>query len=205
MQLIEPQRGQNILQSLNWRASWSHWLFSFISFLADAPIFLLPIFLIIVYIIWIKKNNIKYKQLALYTLFAVIIAFIINIILQKFFIKVRPETVLQSSHNLLLNHLPTMSFPSDHAAVSMAFAFAVLFFTGLFLPASKIQGIFYKLALIFIIASIIMSIARVAVGVHWPTDILAGWIIGIVAAYIARYFPKRLINFLIKIEQKITN
>jgi membrane-associated phospholipid phosphatase len=50
-----------------------------------------------------------------------------------------------------------------------------------------------------------MSIARVAVGVHWPMDILAGWVIGIIAAYLARYIPERLINFVIKIQQKIIN
>lgn len=95
MNLFEPQRGVTLIQSLNTWASSSHGIFSAVSFLADAPILLLPVFLLIVYGIGIKKKDIQDKLYALYVLAASILGVVINLVLQLFLIKARPETVLQ--------------------------------------------------------------------------------------------------------------
>ncbi|MEI7478467.1 MAG: phosphatase PAP2 family protein [bacterium] len=57
---------------------------------------------------------------------------------------------------------------------------------------------------IFVVTSVLMSVARVAVGVHWPTDILAGWVAGIVAYYLANAVPQNPITCLTHCEEKIT-
>lgn len=59
----------------------------------------------------------------------------------------------------------TYSFPSSHAVTSMA---AAVFF-GL---------LFRRLLPILLSASILVSYSRVYLGVHYPFDILAGWVLG---------------------------
>jgi len=59
----------------------------------------------------------------------------------------------------------TLSFPSGHATTSMAVA---IFF-----------GLLYRRWLwLLIVLSVLISYSRVYLGLHYPSDILAGWIIG---------------------------
>ncbi len=59
----------------------------------------------------------------------------------------------------------TLSFPSGHATSSMAVAILL--------------GLLYRRWLWVLIAySILLSYSRIYIGVHYPLDILAGWIIG---------------------------
>ncbi len=203
MQLVEPQWGVNLLQQLNTWASSSQWTFHTVAFFADATILLFPIFLLVLYINGMYKNNPHTKIYALRIFFSAAIAAIINILLQVFIQKSRPETVLEWAQRLLLNHLPTMSFPSDHAAVSMAFSMSIILWATIYIQKNNTKKLAY-IWMFFIVASIIMWIARVAVWVHRPTDIIAGWFVWIVASYIGIYnIPKQLINFLITIETTI--
>ncbi len=59
----------------------------------------------------------------------------------------------------------SLSFPSGHATNTMAAA--ILF------------GAFYRRALIpALVLSVAVSYSRIYIGIHYPADILAGWIIG---------------------------
>jgi membrane-associated phospholipid phosphatase len=49
---------------------------------------------------------------------------VVNIIIQALTDKSRPEEYILNKENLILSHLPTDPFPSDHAAVSAAIAMA---------------------------------------------------------------------------------
>ena len=57
------------------------------------------------------------------------------------------------------------TFPSDHAALSLLMAFVSLYF---------VEGAAVVPAL-FLLGAILVAIARVYVGVHYPRDILGGW------------------------------
>lgn len=61
------------------------------------------------------------------------------------------------------------SFPSGHALVFMALAIIIY-------HHNRIWGS------VFIGMTMIMSVARIVVGIHWPLDILCGWIIGVIIA-----------------------
>lgn len=131
---------------------------------ADAPIFILPIFLLSFWIIHNKKWETSKKENMLFIVYSVIMAISINLILQKIVHIERPETFLHNAWHFLLNHIPDASFPSDHAAVSSSFL------TALFLLG-------YKKSAYFILPFfVIMLLSRVIAWVHWPLDII-GWII----------------------------
>ena len=202
MNIIEPQWGVTLLQNMNNWASGSIDIFHVVSFFADAIVFLFPIFLLVAYIVWIIKKNQKIKIYSLRIFSAAAIAALINIIIQFFLHKPRPETVLEWTQRLILKHLPTMSFPSDHAAVSMAFAVAILVWVAMY---KKLQWrkIFYIIGIFFLIAWVVMSVCRVAVGIHWPTDILAWWWVGIIAWFTAYSFSEKILDFIVGIEERI--
>lgn len=68
------------------------------------------------------------------------------------------------------------SFPSGHAITSMFF-FGML----IWLIRRNVKNIRYAniLTVLFIVPMILIGISRVYLGVHYPTDVLAGWCLGI--------------------------
>jgi membrane-associated phospholipid phosphatase len=95
-----------------------------------------------------------------------------------------------------------MSFPSDHAAVSMAFAYAVMYFACVVIiaPQRHMKKLF-AWGLFVRIGGMVMSIARIAVGVHRPTDIFAGWLVGIGAVALVSYMPSSWFTPLIHFQE----
>ncbi len=158
--------------------------------MSDAPIFFLPIFLLWAWIFYSYKikNNEKKSDL-LNILYWIILAIIINLIIQNIVKIDRPESVVKA----ILEHIPDASFPSDHAAVSFAFL------TWLFLSWYK------KIWYIFSIFIIIMNFSRVAWWIHWFFDIIVWafvWILSTI--FIFKYLKNTKIiinlnNFIIKI------
>lgn len=65
------------------------------------------------------------------------------------------------------------SFPSDHAALFFALATAFWFI-------SRRASL-----LLFLHAAVIISLPRIYLGLHWPSDILGGAVVGIITAIVA--------------------
>lgn len=70
------------------------------------------------------------------------------------------------------------SFPSGHAAFFFAFSAAVYFYNK-------------KAGVLLFAASFLISLSRVFVGVHWPSDILAGALVGIFCAWLIKKLWRR--------------
>ncbi|MEN9587635.1 MAG: hypothetical protein RIT15_1210 [Pseudomonadota bacterium] len=86
----------------------------------------------------------------------------------------RPAAVLPADQFHLIGYkLETISFPSGHSLTS--FACAVILIVGL-----KLRG--WKAAGVLLLATL-MTLSRIAVGAHWPVDILAGGMMGGVFGY----------------------
>ncbi len=66
--------------------------------------------------------------------------------------------------NLLGIPLSQKSFPSDHAAISFAMALAIIFYNK-------------KLGWFLLVSAILVSFGRIFVGVHYPLDVLGGFVI----------------------------
>ena len=162
---------QKILHYLNEMVkNWGFWNKLFAEYL----IYLMPLALL-----WLWFYDIKTKKVALRAFVSIILAWpVLAYITGQLVHRVRPFEL--GGIRELLFHRPTYSFPSDHAAAFFAFA-ASLYFSG-----EK------KLGIIFFGVAIIMSVFRVATGLHWPSDIVAGLVIGVVAAYLVDLFDKPL-------------
>jgi membrane-associated phospholipid phosphatase len=177
MTLFEPQRWQSLIHTLNTITFNSPVLVKLIPILADVFVFTYPVLLLIWYITGIVKQKQSIKSDALTVFSWAAYAAIINIILQSFLHKDRPIFSWDNSIHLILQDLPTASFPSDHAAVSM-----VIWLVVALIAYQHKSKLIKSLALALIFSSVLMSVSRVAVWVHWPTDIIAGWGVAIIVA-----------------------
>ena len=149
------------------QAKFFDWL---IIFLADGLAYIL-VFIALIYLVFIKSRILQWR-LFLSVLLAVILSRgVITELFRFFYFRARPFIAL--SFAPLIDKLSSAAFPSGHAAFFFALS-GVLFFE------NKSLGIW------FFAASILMGIARVAAGVHWPTDIIAGFLIGVLSAIISR-------------------
>lgn len=84
-------------------------------------------------------------------------------------------------------------FPSGHAALFFALAAAIYFYPNRE-PAASNGASNKKWGLLFFVAAILMGLSRVVAGVHYPSDILAGAVVGILSAYAVFYLFKRYEN-----------
>lgn len=66
------------------------------------------------------------------------------------------------------------SFPSGHATTAFALAFVIGFLADRWFP----------FALLFALA---IGVSRVAIGAHYPSDVVAGAVVGTLVAYLVRY------------------
>lgn len=120
------------------------------------------------------KNKIKEISFILFSSF---FAWVIATILKYFIFSPRPFLYFENVRPLFL-HGGFDSFPSGHATFFSALAIS------LFLRHKRI-------GIIYIFVTLIVSLARVASGVHFPIDILAGWILGTLIALIFNLIFKK--------------
>jgi undecaprenyl-diphosphatase len=67
------------------------------------------------------------------------------------------------------------SFPSGHSTVSSATYLLLAIIVARFEPTIGIKRTVFILASVLIVA---IGISRVYLGVHWPSDVLGGWVLG---------------------------
>lgn len=132
--------------------------------------FFLPIGLII-FVLMLKNKNIKGILLLILSTLG---SYGLNFILKNIFLRIRPL-------NYFLIEQGGYSFPSGHAMVSLTF-----YTTMTYLLTNKIEKREVKAILWFInfIIIFLIGFSRIYLGVHWPTDVLMGFAIGLVFTYI---------------------
>ena len=106
---------------------------------------------------------------------ALLLNFIINdLVIKNIIRRVRPFYTI-SGLEILINPPKSFSFPSGHTSSFFACA------TVLFNSSKKYGGI-------FMIMSFIMGFSRMYVGVHYPSDVFVGMIVGIISGIMTIYF-----------------
>ncbi|MEW5908015.1 MAG: phosphatase PAP2 family protein [Patescibacteria group bacterium] len=171
-----------ILFLLNNLAGKSYCFDSLVIFFAKYLQYFLIFFFIVLLIFWKYKHNDKIR-IILVTAGSIIISRLAITELVRFFYY-RPRPFF--SHNvyqLFFKNSGTFSssFPSGHSAFFFAMSAAIYFYNK-------------KWGAVFFIASILMNISRVIAGIHYPSDILWGMIIGIASAYSVFILSKHFSN-----------
>ncbi|ODT72476.1 MAG: hypothetical protein ABS75_03155 [Pelagibacterium sp. SCN 63-23] len=83
------------------------------------------------------------------------------------------ETSGAFSFQHVVNDWTFQSFPSGHSATAVALAFVIGF-------------VWPRLFPIFFAIGVVVAISRVPVGMHYPTDVFAGIVVGMLGAYLVR-------------------
>jgi undecaprenyl-diphosphatase len=92
--------------------------------------------------------------------------------------RARPFVADPHGVHLFAAHAPDPGFPSDHATAAFAIAVAILL-------RKRGWGIFA------LVAATVLAVGRVALGVHYPSDVLAGAALGAAAALVLWWAPLR--------------
>ncbi len=94
-----------------------------------------------------------------------------------YFIYNHARPFVELSITTLVHHAPTASFPSGHAVFSFFLAFSLFLYNKKWGWAATIMAI-------------LIAWGRVAVGIHWPADVIGGALIaGLVFWGMIKWFP----------------
>ncbi|PJC16386.1 MAG: hypothetical protein CO065_10390 [Comamonadaceae bacterium CG_4_9_14_0_8_um_filter_57_21] len=107
-------------------------------------------------------------QAALFLSWVLLSGLAFSITLKHWIERPRPQWVPQ------LDDVITMGFPSGHALNSTLFYLTV---ATMFAPLLRRQGTRWALYTMAICLSLATGVSRIALGVHYPTDVIAGWVI----------------------------
>lgn len=111
----------------------------------------------------------KQARAALFVTGAIVSGTILNSLLKFGFSRPRPELVAHHTEVM------TSSFPSGHAMMSAVTYLVLGEMMAQTQSSFRIKTYFLGLA---ILLTLLIGLSRVYLGVHWPSDVLAGWTIG---------------------------
>ncbi|WP_295814949.1 phosphatase PAP2 family protein [uncultured Nitratireductor sp.] len=106
---------------------------------------------------------------AIYALFSVGSGALVSYTLKNYYERPRPDIV---EH---LDVIHTASFPSGHATVTTVAYLTLAALVTRFFPDWRVR--LYVLA-VAVFVSFLVGVSRVYLGVHWPSDVAAGWALG---------------------------
>lgn len=148
---------------------------SLMKFSARDLVFLVPPLLLVMWF-WPSSERALNQRLALATAVAAVVALGLAAAVAHFVFEARPFISDGDTH-LLIRHAADNGFPSDHTTLAFAVAGAILVWRR-------------SLGLVCLVLATALGIARIYVGVHWPSDIIGGAVVGLVAGTsIARCVP----------------
>ena len=126
----------------------------------------LIVILICIVLILIPKTRWKY---GLVTSVGVIISTLFNNLLKVIFLRERPDVLRLINEN-------SYSFPSGHSMINMTMysLLAILLFHNI-----KNKKLKYVITSLVMLIPIIIGLSRVYLGVHYITDVIGGWIFGL--------------------------
>ncbi len=150
------------------------WLDYFGIFCADYLGYILLFILAILLLINFKKY---WKMVAESLIAAIFARFVLAETIRMIWFRARPF-VSSNFVPLIIQSSDEASFPSGHATFYFALATIVYFYNK-------------KLGILFFVASFFIAVSRIFVGVHWPSDILAGAILAVATAlFVYKLFNK---------------
>jgi undecaprenyl-diphosphatase len=131
----------------------------------------LPYVVILFAVVFMLFHHRSFRELSR-VLFSGIFAWILSKLLKLLIHTPRPFDALSNVRSLFPEN--GYSFPSGHASFFFALAFAIFFFHK-------------RVGWVFLSAALVIGLARIAGGVHFPIDILGGAVLGYAVARFLRF------------------
>jgi undecaprenyl-diphosphatase len=132
----------------------------------------------------------RLKMASLSGLGAAAIALGANQVVLRFWDRPRPFVDHPNLTHVLAARTADPSFPSDHAAAAFAIAFAIFAFSR-------------RTGAAFLLAATLVALSRIALGMHYPSDVLAGLVVGLASATfvttLGRPWVERLVALLSRV------
>ncbi len=126
--------------------------------------------MILLTLVLAMKGKAMEKKAFLLVILALPIAVLLIKGIHLFFYEPRPFVTYNFTP--MVNEAADASFPSRHAAISAVIAFSYMYFKS-------------KWSLLFLFAAAWIGLARIYVGVHYPLDIIGGFLVGLVSLVIS--------------------
>lgn len=166
-----------IFQKINSLAGQWHWLDVAGIFCAEFLIWLMPIFTVLFYFLSSPQERLNYRRSFLRAILIIVVAYLISQLIGLIYFRERPYVAHPIVNQLVIVY-SQKSFPSDHTTLAFALSFAIM----------KIDR---KIGILFFIFACLIGIARVFGGVHYPLDILAGFLVAILSTCLVNRFMRR--------------
>lgn len=148
--------------------------FSFITHLGDAGI----IWIALCIILLIFRST---RDVGVRASLSLLAAFLINnLLLKNIFNRTRPFYMIESL-SVLIKYPSDASFPSGHSAAAFAVAAALIF-----------AGAPKKISIPATVLAVLMAFSRLYLGVHYPSDVICGAVIGTFCAAVSVFVLNRI-------------
>jgi undecaprenyl-diphosphatase len=148
-------------------------LFQWITWLSNSAQRTIMVVLTAAWLIWKAR-----RRAALVIMIVPILAGVTNSLLKEAFARARPDIVPH------LDSIGNLAYPSGHASNAMAF-----FLLAALLLATKRPMLWRSAA---VALALLIGLSRLALGVHWPSDVLGGWLWGAAFALIGWWVVMRV-------------
>ncbi|CAM3938877.1 undecaprenyl-diphosphatase [Alicyclobacillus pomorum] len=143
----------------------------------------LELYAILFVLAWflLPKRDIQGRHALIISGLSGVLALLINVVISHIWFRSRPFVSLpKGTFTQLIPHSVDASFPSDHASGSFGFAAATW--------GKSNRWIRYS----FTVLAVVVAFSRIYVGVHWPTDVLASFVVGTFAGRVMWRFSQFL-------------
>lgn len=127
------------------------------------------------------KMGAKEKKAVLLSIFGLGVVLLLVILIRLFYIEPRPFVTLDIKP--LIDYNADAAFPSMHTSIMAVIAFAFIYYKS-------------KLGLLLLALAFLVGLSRVYVGVHYPLDIIGGFLVAWLAIYISWSIKGRVVKYL---------
>jgi undecaprenyl-diphosphatase len=121
---------------------------------------------------------------------AAAVAYVVNVVIHSAWDRPRPYEPHAIRHPW--SSSTDASFPSDHASISLAIAFAVL-------------AIDLTAGAVLLVAAILIAVGRVLIGAHYPGDVLASLGVALVAAFLVVRLARPVVDRVVRLVERISD
>jgi undecaprenyl-diphosphatase len=167
-----------------------HWVGSLFHGIEAASI---PVMVILTGLLWFLARpggDRKWKLACASGYAAAALAYLVNVVIHDIHDRARPYEAHAIRHPWSTS--TDASFPSDHTSLSFAIAFAVLLF-------DTVAGV------VFLAVAAIIGVGRLFIGAHYPGDVLAGVLVGLVSAFVVVKLLRPFVRWVVGWVERLTD